>query len=82
MREKKIIGLPGGGRWIVLNDGKGLGGASKPEGHPMHTTCIAEYRGSRSTRPETFLSLEYALKESWVPEVVKEAARQVLEGWS
>jgi hypothetical protein len=90
MSETKIIGLPGGGRWVLLaGRNEGMGGFLNPPGDAEHTYSVAEYRGSRSTEAESMMSLRGALAESWVPEPVKAVARRKLaeckgeatEGW-
>jgi hypothetical protein len=78
MSETKIMGLPGGGRW-VLEHGSGMGGFLDPPGSPSHIYAVLEYRGSRSQDYETSLSVYSALKEIWVPAPVKAACRRVIE---
>jgi hypothetical protein len=75
--ETKIVGTPGGGRW-VLRSGDGMGGFLNPPGDAEHDYSFAEYRGSRSRDYEGAMSLRGALTESWVPAPVKATARRIL----
>lgn len=77
MGETKIMGLPGGGRW-VLETKDGMGGFLSPPGDPAHTYAFLEYRGSRSMDYETSMSVESAATEKWVPARVRAKAKQIL----
>lgn len=74
MTETKIIGLPGDGRWVLVNSG--MGGFLNPPGDAEHSWSVAEYRGSRSSNYESMMSLRGALDCDWVPSEVQCVARQ------
>lgn len=73
--DRTIVGIPGGGRWVLASGP--MGNYGDPPESPTHRYHIQEWRGSRSTEAETHLSLGAALSHDWVPEAVKDAVREL-----
>lgn len=72
-------GLPGGGRWVLVRDGHGIGGFLTPPGHASQDYSVEEWRGSRSAEAETTMSVEYAIREEYVPAKIRAACARVLK---
>lgn len=82
------VGQPGGGRFVIVA-GSGMGGFLDPPGSLSHNYHVEEYRGSRSSDAEGAMSLNSALRDSWVPAGIKHEIRrlqatehkQITEDW-